>query len=108
MSDQQRWLTEDAVQAVFDLWQQLRDEVRDRAHAATGDDNLPVRKALLDVAFRLNELDDELRFRIGLPPRVAPEPESAALSSQPPTDWPLVDRQEPTGRPAARHLRSTR
>lgn len=57
-------LTDTDTQAVFQALAAFRDELRGMVHAHRGDDRREVRDALLQVAFRLDALDRDLRVRL--------------------------------------------
>jgi hypothetical protein len=59
-------LSDFEAERIAGLFAQARHEVRDRAHAAFGDVNRGKRAALIEVAARLGEIEDEARNLLGL------------------------------------------
>lgn len=60
------WTSREAVAVAFGGYDELRDEVRRRAHQASGDDRARERGALLEVVFLLDRWRDEMAARFGV------------------------------------------
>ena len=66
MSEVRVWTSREAVQVAFGGYDELRDEIRRRAHGAFGDDQRPVRAALLEVVFLLDRWEADMVARFGV------------------------------------------
>lgn len=65
------WPSRELADAVLADLAVVQSEVQAGVHAARGEDNRPVQQALLTVAWRLDELREQLLDRLGVP-AVAP------------------------------------
>ena len=88
MSDEQAWPTRAVVDRVAAGFRGARDELREKAHAAFGDENAEVRQLWLDAIFVLDAWRDRTLAALGEPTPVDAHPE---LADEPPGEWPLVN-----------------
>lgn len=103
MSTDNVWVSRAGVEAVESAFRAARDEIRDLAHAATGDERRPVREAYIAACFVLDRHRDRALIEVGLPTAGGPaRPEFADAPAQEyplvgPPDWPLVNRSAVRG-----------
>jgi hypothetical protein len=70
VSEQQVWPSRELADAVLADLAVVQAEVQAGVHAARGEVNKPVQQALLTVAWRLDELREQLLDRLGVPAAV--------------------------------------
>jgi hypothetical protein len=86
MSEQKVWPSRDLADNILGDLDVIRTEIAQKVYAARGEDNKPVQQALLAVAWRLDELREQLQERLGVP-AVAP----SVFSDAPPIELPVVE-----------------
>lgn len=83
MSEQKVWPSRELADAVLADLAVVQAEVQAGVHAARGEDNKPVQQALLAVAWRLDELREQLLDRLGVPAVAPPTFASEAPAAEP-------------------------
>jgi hypothetical protein len=106
VSDEQAWLTREAVEEVLAAVEDFRNVLRDKAHDAFGDHLRMRRDAFLEACFDSDGLRDRVEAVMGRP---APEDlERPELGGEPPQQWPLVNTQRGTFPVSAAHQPNSR